>query len=442
MEALKKCEKELGRAAAIQLCYEGKIINKMDRYILLGQYVDQCEKVIAVKAFEKGRPVTDEFVFTAITEHVDQNIIDKVYSVVSDTTALYSGKMSGVNKRLADFYKLHHDRNIYSLECLFHVNEIYFTRGIAKIEDKNKGPGAMEDGSLMKYFGDIRKPDMSKLIDREKIVVSVNKMASLRLRKRLSGSPMKKSKQNDHSFRNDHMCLLALSCYNLMEVSENVKPLLAYQQETTCHPRRITATSAYLRLLIFDIYSYHLDDHQKSKLIWLISYIISIYVPSFFPIHLKPSAAEGPIIILFQRDHFLAYREIDSEQADVVLKYFYEHAAQWMSPVNVALSVFAEVSPYSIEAVKTSHYPDSVDAQKLLQGRKAGLRDFFTSETRTALCIVCCAIPVAHWKSIKNNSRATERLIDKFKIQFLILFHIQIKPTCIFVRFYVIWSRC
>ena len=48
-----------------------------------------------------------------------------------------------------------------------------------------------------------------------------------------------------------------------------------------------------------------------------------------------------------------------------------------MSPVNVTLSVFAEVSPYSIEAVKTSHYPDSVDARKLLQGRKAGLRDFF-----------------------------------------------------------------
>ena len=58
LEALKKCEKELGRAAAIQLCYDGKIINKMDRYILLGQYIGKekkCEKVIAVKAFEKER---------------------------------------------------------------------------------------------------------------------------------------------------------------------------------------------------------------------------------------------------------------------------------------------------------------------------------------------------------------------------------------------------
>ena len=112
----------------------------------------------------------------------------------------------------------------------------------------------------------------------------------------------------------------------------------------------------------------------------------------------------------------LAHREIDSELADAVLKYFYEHAVQWVSPENVALSVFSEVSPYSIEAVKTSHYPDSIDDRKLLQGRKAGLRYFFTSESRTAPCIVCFQVPVAHWKSIENNSRATERLIGKQKI--------------------------
>ena len=34
LEALKKCEKELGRAAVFQLCYDGKI-KKNDRYIYL-----------------------------------------------------------------------------------------------------------------------------------------------------------------------------------------------------------------------------------------------------------------------------------------------------------------------------------------------------------------------------------------------------------------------
>ena len=123
-----------------------------------------------MKTFEKRRSVTAESVFTATTENVDQSILDKVCSVMPDTTALNTGKMSGVNMRRADFYKLHHDRDIHLLECLFHVNKIYFTHAIAKIEGKKNGPGTMEDGSLMKYFGDILKPDMIKLADREKLV--------------------------------------------------------------------------------------------------------------------------------------------------------------------------------------------------------------------------------------------------------------------------------
>ena len=126
---------------------------------------------------------------------MDQSIVDKVYSVMSDTTALNTGKMSGVNMRLADFYKLHRDRNIHSLECLFQVNKIHFAHAIAKIEGKKKGPGTMEDGSLMKYFGDIRKSDMSKLVDQEKLVVPVTKMASLHLRKKIEWFSNEKSRE-------------------------------------------------------------------------------------------------------------------------------------------------------------------------------------------------------------------------------------------------------
>ena len=138
----------------------------------MGLYVDKekkCEKVIAMKTFEKGRSVTAESVLTVIAEHVDQSILDKVYSVTSDTTALNTGEMSGVNKRVANFYKLHHDCDIHSLECLFHVNEIYFTHAIAKIEGKKKGLGTMEDGSLMIFFSDIPMPDMSKLVDQKNL---------------------------------------------------------------------------------------------------------------------------------------------------------------------------------------------------------------------------------------------------------------------------------
>ena len=54
-------------------------------------------------------------------------------------------------------------------------------------------------------------------------------------------------------------------------------------------------------------------------------------------IHLKPSAAKGPEITLFQRDLLLAYGEIDLELAEDAFKYFYNYAQQWVTPINVAL---------------------------------------------------------------------------------------------------------
>ena len=60
---------------------------------------------------------------------------------MADTTAINTGKKSGVNKRLQDYImeKVGHD--IYTLECLFHVNEIYFTHEVSLVEGRKKGPG-------------------------------------------------------------------------------------------------------------------------------------------------------------------------------------------------------------------------------------------------------------------------------------------------------------
>ena len=136
-----------------------------------------------------------------------------------------------------------------------------------------------------------------------------------------------------------------------------------------------TTASAYLRLLILDVGQ--LDDIQRSMLAKLASYIVSVYVPSFFCIHLKPPVAEGPGIVLFQRNLLLAYHQVDSEIAEVALKYFYKHAHMWLSPENVALSVFAEVPPYSCEAVKSGSFPDSVNARSRTERLQSNSKDFF-----------------------------------------------------------------
>ena len=40
---------------------------------------------------------------------------------------------------------------------------------------------------------------------------------------------------------------------------------------------------------------------------------------------------------------------VDPEIAKVALKYFNEHALQWLTLRNVAVHVFAEVPPYTVE---------------------------------------------------------------------------------------------
>ena len=193
-------------------------------------------------------------------------------------------------------------------------------------------------------------------------------MAALHLKKR-SGFLTRRRKTKITPSEMTCACLLNLAL--LEELPENMKPLLTYEQEAACHARWVTTASGYVCLLIFNVGQ--LDDQQKSKLIGLISYIVSVYVPSFLLIHLKPCAAKGPEITLFQHNLLFACREIDSELADLALKYFYEQAIQWLTPINIALGVFAEVPPYPIDAVKTGQFPDTVDVRKLLKEQKTGL---------------------------------------------------------------------
>ena len=81
----------------------------------------------------------------------------------------------------------------------------------------------------------------------------------------------------------------------------------------------------------------------------------------------------------------------------------------------MALSVFAEVLPYSREVVKSGSFPDSVNAQALLKDRSATLQRFCTTSSKTAPCISCSEVSASFWRNVENNNRSTERMIGKMK---------------------------
>ena len=79
------------------------------------------------------------------------------------------------------------------------------------------------------------------------------------------------------------------------------------------------------------------------------SFIVCVYLPPFLAIHFKPSAAEGPSIVLFTRDLLLAYITVDEPVLNAVWKHFVHHASQWLSSKNVALNVHAEVHQFTAD---------------------------------------------------------------------------------------------
>ena len=107
VKALENSEAILTATNALQLSYDAKRIDGIDRYVFLGQFLDvngdRCEKVLGVKSFYE-KSVTTKVVFEAIVDEACISYLSKVYSVISDTTSLNSGEKNGVNRRFPDYF--------------------------------------------------------------------------------------------------------------------------------------------------------------------------------------------------------------------------------------------------------------------------------------------------------------------------------------------------
>ena len=117
------------------------------------------------------------------------------------------------------------------------------------------------------------------------------------------------------------------------------------------------------------IFGYCVEPAQISRLQRMVLFIVCVYLPAFLAIHLKSSAAEGPSVVLFTKDLPLAYKEVDLPVFEAIWKHFVQYASQRLSPKNIASSVHAEVSPYTIDAVKEKAFPKNVDIQQALLKR-------------------------------------------------------------------------
>ena len=98
-------------------------------------------------------------------------------------------------------------------------------------------------------------------------------------------SDQKRDGMKDHSFRADHICLLALTCYFITDVPDNSKNLLVYNQERICNSRWLTRASGYLKTHLFKTGNLSEADRIKLGEDCVVRY--RCVCPSFIMIHLN-----------------------------------------------------------------------------------------------------------------------------------------------------------
>ena len=123
-----------------------------------------------------------------------------------------------MNKRLEEYFVSGIGHDVHTLECLFHVNEIYFTHAKIFLEGKVKGPNAYEDGALMQRINKMPKCEPENLKIRQACEVSITAIAANHIKAKILWLSEHKKLAKDFSFRSDHTCLLALAAHWVTEV--------------------------------------------------------------------------------------------------------------------------------------------------------------------------------------------------------------------------------
>jgi len=112
-------------------------------------------------------------------------------------------------------------------------------------------------------------------------------------------------------------------------------------------------------------------------------FIVSVYAPMFFRIHLNSRAPDGPGNMIFLRNLLLDFRSKDLELADMLKKTFTKHFVAWMNPTNVALNAHSKDPVFNLKLLQDleQSLPDNVDTESLAWQR-ASIQKVFTIKSK------------------------------------------------------------
>ena len=413
-EQIRKVDEELkSQIGPLQLMFDGKKINGRERMVVILQYIDENgvmqERFAQLKSFEEEESITGERLFDAIVvELFDDELLKKVYSILSDTTAVNTGSVKGINSRVKAYFNKEKGRDMHVFECLLHINELFLNHLIKVYEGDSKAPNKMEKGSVYNLIDSIDPEDLKpNKLKRDMQCISVNEQAKKILDHGLSLASVWKEEKTQSVLRGDHLRLLTLTCNIYRPLPENLQQYVFHRQETLSQARWCTTASGYLRVYSFDLFQ--LTKDQTSNLIKIIDFIVNVYVPSFVQINLHPSVPSGPENVLVIRDLMKA-----NVVPEKVKQIFLDHAEKWLSPINAAVVVHKEAPPVSVDDLKKIRKL-SVKTRQLCWSKNK-IQSFLTVESACAPCLSYGTS--AYWRAIDNHNRTCERYIGKIGLVF------------------------
>ena len=208
----------------------------------------------------------------------------RLLSILADTTALNTGILAGIFRRLEIIFKRAFETDIITLECLFHIIELLLGKVIRCYDGETVSPTGLEEGAVQNRIETIFPSSLTEtnLKSHETIYITPTQNVQDFLNGVLEWAQNKPA--SSKAIRDDQASMLVLACATYREIPSNglsnMKRFLFYKQEKKSHARWMTTANGYLRLnKVFSIAEF--NDEELSSLNSIVKFIVNVYVPSF-----------------------------------------------------------------------------------------------------------------------------------------------------------------
>ena len=414
-EAAKIIDAEIADQKHLQLGFDGKEIHDLERYMFNVIFEaehdeNRNDRLHHVKTFPASVGAQDIFEEVITFE---PGFLKKILSIVADTTAVNTGCKNGAFKRIRDYILANYGIEVHALECLMHIIELLFRHFFCFIDGPAKGPDKLADDAVYNLIGTINGAvdNMGELDEFDNIPCSVD--ASAHLQHFLNAT------QDDEKalkVRDDRACFFIYAAAAAgLEIPEDQKRFLNYQQEDHGLARWQTTGTGYLRILTHQS-SFQLTEAQLKKLVIISTFVVNVFAPSWVIIYMHPSAVRGPENVLKIRDLLLSCPGNKCADGIVksVKKCFLMHALTWFSPQNLGLSLLSDsnnMSKESIALVRTNITQNI--RRQMLWTKSKSLSAFMSPDVAAATCLHHGS--KAFWQACMNSNMSCERYVGFIK---------------------------